>query len=78
MIFARRLISQGRTRQFCVERDTAMGWTAREEEDNQIVRVTRFRDWHRVEQVITMFDLKASMLREEGWHEVALTSPFSP
>jgi hypothetical protein len=77
MIFVRRFSSQGHTRQFCVEQDTVTGWAAREEEDNQVVKVTRARDWHRVERIIAMFDWKASMLQEQGWHEVGSTSHLS-
>jgi len=74
MIFARRFSSQGHTRRFSVERDSVIGWAAREEEDKQIVKVMRFRDWHRVEQTIAMFDLKASDLRDQGWQEIPAPS----
>jgi hypothetical protein len=70
MIFVRRFSSEGHTRRFSVERDALVGWAAREEEDNQVVKVIRSRDWHRVEQMIAMFDLKALALRDQGWQEI--------
>ena len=69
MIFVRRFRSEGQTRAFTVERDLA-GWAAREEENNHTVRVVRCHDWHRVERLMTLFELKASELREDGWREV--------
>jgi len=70
MIFARRFSSAGRTRGFLVERDASAGWAAREEEDNHVVNVVHCRDWHRVESMMAMFELKASKLQQDGWLEV--------
>ena len=69
MIFVRRFRSEGQTRAFMVERDLA-GWAAREEENNHTVKVVHCHDWHRVERLMTLFELKASELRQDGWREV--------
>ena len=73
MIFARYLSSQGHTRRFLVERDALVGWAVREEADDQVVRLSRYRDWHRVERMMALFELKASALRQDGWQEVGAT-----
>jgi hypothetical protein len=73
MIFARRFRSAGHTRGFSVERDALVGWAVREEEDDRVVRMTRCRDWHRVESLMTLFQIKASALQQDGWQEVTPT-----
>ena len=32
------------------------GWDVREERDDQLVRTTRYTDWHRVERAMKMFE----------------------
>lgn len=73
MIFSKWLTNEGHSWRFSVERDAIGGWAAREEQDNRVLRSTRVHDWHRVEQMITLFDLKASALREHGWQEIVAT-----
>jgi hypothetical protein len=46
----------GHTRRFTVTRGT-VGWEVREEQDSQTVRLTTYRDWHRVERALQMFDV---------------------
>lgn len=70
MIFKRRFQSEGRTHSFSVERDTRFGWQAREEENDQVVKVTHCHDWHRVESMMTLFQQKASKLQQSGWQEL--------
>jgi hypothetical protein len=69
MIFARKFRSEGQTRAFTVERDP-VGWAAREEANDRIIKVVRCQDWHQVERLMTLFELKASELRQGGWREV--------
>ncbi|HEY7447060.1 MAG TPA: hypothetical protein VH702_02870 [Vicinamibacterales bacterium] len=69
MIFMRKLRSEGQTRAFTVQRDLE-GWAAREEENNHTVKVVHCHDWHQVERLMTLFELKASELQQDGWREV--------
>jgi hypothetical protein len=73
MIFTKRLAGQGHTRQFTIERHTAAGWLAREEDD-RATRTSMIRDWRHVEATILLFELKASALRDEGWAEITPNS----
>ena len=73
MIFIKRLRSEGQTRAFKVERNLD-GWAAREEENNHTVKVVHCHDWHQVERLMTLFELKVWELRQDGWREV----PVSP
>jgi hypothetical protein len=69
MIFLKRFRSEGQTRVFSVERNLD-GWAAREEENNQTVKLVHCHDWHQVERLMTLFELKAMELRQDGWREV--------
>lgn len=70
MIFVRRLAGQGRERLFTIERDTAAGWVAREQDD-YATHISTIRNWRRVEAMMALFELKASALRNKGWLEIA-------
>lgn len=70
MIFMRRFRSDGHTRDFLVEIGSELGWEVRQEEDNRVVKSTRVRDWHRVEQAIALFAIEATRLERDGWVEV--------
>ena len=69
MIFTKRLTGRGQTRQFTVERHTASGWIARDQEDDA-TRTSVIRDWRHVEAAIALFELEAMALRNDGWAEV--------
>ena len=68
MIFTKRLAGQGHTRAFTIEH-VKSGWVAREQDDNS-TRVSVIRDWSHVEATMALFELKASVLRSEGWSEI--------
>lgn len=70
MIFTKRLTGQGQTMQFTVERHTASGWVACEQ-DGRATHTSVIRDWRHVEATIALFELKAMALRNEGWAEIA-------
>ncbi|HYN07597.1 MAG TPA: hypothetical protein VES67_09425 [Vicinamibacterales bacterium] len=38
------------------------GWEIREERDDTVVKRANYRDWHRVERAIQVFELKTSGL----------------
>jgi hypothetical protein len=72
MIFIKRLRSEGQTRAFKVERNLE-GWAVREEENNRTVKLVHCHDWHRVERLMALFELKASELQQDGWREVSVS-----
>ena len=70
MIFVKRLAAQGQTRLFTIEHSVASGWVAREQDD-RATRTSVIRDWRHVEATMALFELKTSVLRNEGWLEIA-------
>ena len=56
-------------RRYSIE-TTRDGWEVREEQDSEVVRHSRYQDWHRVERALLSITLKANVLRDEGWREV--------
>ena len=68
MIFTRRFVAQGQTREFTIEHASS-GWVAREQHDRS-TRTSMIRDWQHVEATMALFELKASVLRSEGWAEL--------
>jgi len=54
-------------RRFLVERVELCGWEVRAEQNSQVVRRIRTRDWHRVECVLLAFSVEA---KAAGWSEV--------
>lgn len=39
---------------------TANGWEVRETHDTTVVRTQEYRDWHRVERAVQVFDLQSA------------------
>lgn len=70
MIFAKQLSSEGRTRQFTIERGAHAGWIAREGDGRSEPKTSVIRDWRQVEAAMALFERKASELRSEGWTEI--------
>ena len=66
-VFDRRLQNAGHTRRFVIRQSGPLGWEVREEEDSHIIRSVRYTDWHRVERARSVFSLRATLLREDGW-----------
>lgn len=69
MIFAKRLATEGHSRQLTIERSQS-GWIAREHDDSAI-RTSLLHDWQRVELAIAIFEIKALALQNEGWLETS-------
>ena len=63
------LVRGTHVRSFHVRSAGQAGWEASEHEDQQIVRQGRYTDWHRVEQVLSLFAREIEELREQGWQE---------
>jgi hypothetical protein len=70
MIFAKRFRSEDHTRSFVVDGVDDRGWEVREEQDNQVVKRTWLRDWHRVEHAMMRFGIAAMKLQRAGWTEI--------
>jgi hypothetical protein len=70
MVFAKRFRSNEHTRSFVVGNADERGWEVREEEDNEVVKRTWLHDWHRVENAMMRFAIRAMQLQNAGWTEV--------
>lgn len=55
MNFTRERVEAGHTHRFTITRSD-VGWQVREERDSEIVKVTRYTDWHRVERAMDAFE----------------------
>ena len=57
----------GQIRRVTVAR-SGIGWDIREEYGSQLVRTTNYRDWHRVERAVAMFERLGAVTpdRREG------------
>jgi hypothetical protein len=75
MIFAKRLFSDGHTREFVVDHANEHGWEVREATDNHVVRRAWLHDWHRVECTMTKFAIEATELERHGWIELQAPAP---
>lgn len=45
----------------------ATGWEVRLEEDRTLRRLDHYRDWHRVERALALFEREVSELTARGW-----------
>ena len=70
MIFAKCFQSEDHIRAFVVNSPAEGGWEVLEQEDNQVVKRTRLHDWHRVENAMMRFGIKATQLQGAGWIEI--------
>jgi len=68
MVFVKRLIQSGHTREFLIRHD-AKGWEIREAQDSRIIRLHRSADWHHVERTRAVFEQQIDLLEQAGWIE---------
>jgi len=68
-LLATTLVRADHVRSFHVHRAPPAGWEVSEREDQHIVQLQRYTDWHRVERALTHFRLKITALLEQGWRE---------
>ncbi len=61
----------GRMHRVTVTKHREGGWDVREERDAQLLRETRYTDWHRVERAVSKMTSEASELERSGWRENA-------
>jgi len=43
------------------------GWEVKFEEDRELRRKSVYRDWHRVERAMALFELEVLQLKASGW-----------
>ena len=68
-MYARTLRNATHTRRFTIDQIQPGGWEVREEQDSQVVRLTRYTDWHRVERARRAFARQADLLEDAGWSD---------
>jgi len=66
-MFAKTLTHDGHTRQFSIHEAGTDGWQLHETQDSRVVRLARYRDWHRVERARRALELQVAHLERNGW-----------
>jgi hypothetical protein len=66
-MFVKELHLAGHTKRFSVEQQGGDGWDVRSEQDNRVLKQTRYTDWHRVERALILFALEIGELEQLGW-----------
>ena len=69
-MYASSLRKQLHVRRFTI-RHVRPGWEVRDESDDSIVKRMIYKDWHRVERAIAMFEQEEAMLEAAGWVKIA-------
>ena len=67
VMFTRELKHAGHSKRFTIHEIPGQGWEVREESDTEVVRLTRYRDWHRVERARMRIDAEVVALEGRGW-----------
>jgi len=66
-MFSKTLTQAGHTRHFSVSAPSADGWEVRIEQDLEVVRSSRYFDWHRVERALSVIEREVGELELQGW-----------
>ena len=66
-MFSKTLTQSGHVRRFIVQAQHACGWEVRIEQDRQVVRHTRYDDWHRLERALGAIEREVGELLAQGW-----------
>lgn len=72
-MFARQLRYADHVRHYSISPGGAAGWEVRLEEDRTVRRLDHYRDWHRVERALALFEREVTELTQRGWHVEAIT-----
>ncbi len=59
MDLVKRILDGGHVRQIVVRHAARLGWDVSEEMDSQVLRAVHCEDWHRVERMLSVFELTA-------------------
>ena len=68
-MYTRLLQKAAHTRKFTISSEGVSGWEVSDEQNSQVIRRMRYRDWHRVERARMACALEAVVLEESGWSE---------
>ena len=69
-MYATSLRKQLQLRRFTI-RHVRPGWEVRDENDHEVLKQVIYKDWHRVERAIAMFEQEEAALEASGWVKVA-------
>ena len=76
-MFSKELTLGNHTRRFMVNAMRSTGWEVRVEQDRDVVRETRYFDWHRVERAISAIEREVAKLEAQGWRLTASNTATS-
>lgn len=65
-MYAAALRKQLQVRRFSI-RHIRPGWEVRDENDSGVLKQVIYKDWHRVERAIAMFEQEKAVLQAAGW-----------
>jgi hypothetical protein len=66
-MFALSLHRRGHVRHYAIHAIGSSGWEVRMEEDRAVRRLELYRDWHRVERALALFEREVQELTALGW-----------
>ena len=69
-MYATSLRKQLQVRRFTI-RHVRPGWEVKDENDHQVLKQVIYKDWHRVERAIAMFEQEEAELEASGWVRIA-------
>jgi hypothetical protein len=69
-MYATSLRKQLQVRRFTI-RHVRPGWEVTDQSDHEILKQVIYKDWHRVERAIAMFEQEEATLEASGWVRVA-------
>ena len=72
-MFIRELTQAGHTRRFTISARGPAGWEVRDVQDERVLKQICYKDWHRVERAVNMFELLIEDLESQGW--LSVTAP---
>ena len=66
-MFSKTLTQDGHIRRFTISAPSASGWEVRVEQDREVLRSSRYSDWHRVERARGAIEREVGELELRGW-----------
>jgi hypothetical protein len=69
-MYSTALRRQLQVRRFTI-RHVRPGWEVRDENDRGVLKRVIYRDWHRVERAIAIFEQEEAELEADGWVKIA-------
>jgi len=66
-MFAKELHQAGHVRKFSITKRGESGWQVSDVQDERVLRQVYYKDWHRVERAVNMFNILIEDLESRGW-----------